>query len=600
MKVGHGTTAGATSAVNLNQTWLLSSGNAGDGRRYQQRFTVNLPTGGLAEDLLVDPATSLHVTALSHSFNALANESSERAEIGSVDGGKGLLITLPLARLIGSIRFRGGVSPAGKTTQLFRTDGDVVAEEAVASRLNAVATFAISDAEVETVAASGTGSQAGKLKLSDKRHEIAIHPQVAHNAFGLSEQLPAGELDVLDSRIVVRLKSSDFIALAVADLTQVNLTTVPENFRLGLRLPLLGPEVFFLPLSFNLNLEVNASAALRGQLADLVQRLKEQLAAEGAGPVPVLPNPLALELVVESDAACRFAVNPFEIHYHLARHSFPAGEPKQVLRFPKDQPQRQQITLHVPTAVILKSATLTLAGDGAAATPSPTLGETVGQLSAMLNAGGTSGLRLNGAHRWATPLDALEPLLCDGCDLLLAGTTPVTQLHLGIVVDRAGQPDGDVLASAAATLREARQRQLLRFTLPKPLLLHAGTYWLLLESREGTAVWYLRPAAGQRVMELRDHAWQGVNTVRDQVGVAAWVPASGSLALDRRFAEITLDGQPLPLLSSDGDWIYNLAPALTATPIAETGLSVRQLSIIAQGPRPLTVYPPRLEFEPPA
>ncbi len=133
MKVLQGLPQGATEAVDLDRTWDLTGSNGGDGRRYQLRFALQLPTGGVAEELVLDASTGLRLKALAYSFNALDAQSPEPAQVSPAGDGTGLLISLPIARLISGIRFRGSVGAGGKTTQLFRADGDAIADEAVAS-----------------------------------------------------------------------------------------------------------------------------------------------------------------------------------------------------------------------------------------------------------------------------------------------------------------------------------------------------------------------------------------------------------------------------------------------------------------------------------
>jgi hypothetical protein len=139
VRVVAGIPDGAAGAVALVGTWLLTTPNDGDGRRYRRSFGVHLPTAGMAEGLGLDPATALRVEALPLAFDALADGAPEPAQVGRIGDGTGLLVTLAVARVIRSVRLRSGVAPEGKTTLLFRTDGDLIAGEPVASWRNPVA-----------------------------------------------------------------------------------------------------------------------------------------------------------------------------------------------------------------------------------------------------------------------------------------------------------------------------------------------------------------------------------------------------------------------------------------------------------------------------
>ncbi len=391
--------------------------------------------------------------------------------------------------------------------------------------------------------------------------------------------------------------ASGFSALVSADLTEVTLATGPENLRLGVGLPALGPEVFFLPLRFESGVQVDAGVELRKQLDDLIQRLREKLADAGANAAPVLPDPLAIDLVVESDAPCRFSISQFGIVYQLARQSFPDGSPKQVLRFPKDQLARRRIELQIPTAVTVTSAMLTLAGDGSADLAGTSGMPTTGQLSATLGAAGASGVRIDGASRWASPVELSEPILCDGWDLLLAGLAADTRLRFELIADLDGSPAGDVLAQAEGALTRPERRRLLRFRFREPVLLPAGSYWLALESAEGAVVWFLDSAPGRAILRLRQRGWEGVAGLADQAGIGVPVAVGGEPSKQRQYPEISLGGMALPLISGEPDWVYELGPALAATNLAGSGLVGLALEVLAAGAKPVTAYPPRIQFD---
>jgi len=587
MELNQATPLGDAAATTLNATWTLATANSSEGLRYRQSFMLTLPTGGLAEELLIDATTSLQLKARHLIFNALDVNPPEAAQVEQFDS-TGLLVTLPVPRLIHSIRFANSLSPSGKTTQLFRTDGDTVSEDPVASHVNSIAKH-------------GKNSK-GKSKNSSKKDSQASekfpHDAIITHNNSLPGGLPSGELDVIDGRILVRLKASAFEPLQSGSITQFNLTTGPENLRIGVRIPALGSELFFIPLTFELDQQVDAGSALHTQLSALIQRLQDKLADEAPtpGPPPTLPDPLTLELAVESDAPCRFTMTQFAIRYRLVRHSFPGGEPKQVLRFANGQPEQQHLSFEIPSSVNLADATLRVAGDGSGPTPGDTLAASSGQLSSLLELTEESGVRLDADHRWSSPIVLTEAMLCGGWNLLLSALSPNTQLHLEIVADNSGVPGGERLAFAEATLQSPHRPQLLRFTLASPLLLQPGGYWLMVESRDGAAVWRLHAQPGARTLPWGGNGGEGM-VIADLAGVANWIASDGPVAATQRFPEITLADQPLPLTRDGNDWVYDLTPALGATTASGTALLSRELDILATGPKPVTIYAPRIEYE---
>jgi hypothetical protein len=304
---------------------------------------------------------------------------------------------------------------------------------------------------------------------------------------------------------------------------------------------------------------------------------------------------LELELVIESDAPCYFTISQFTIHYSLARHSLPSGESKQVLRFAHDQPEQQNLGFEIPGPTTLTQATLRLAGDGSSPDPGNTSTASSGLQSSLLELPDENGLRLDPSHRWSSPLELSEPILSSGLDVLVSALNPNTHLYLEIVADNDGPSGGERLASCDAQLSSPHRPQLLRFTLDTPLLLQPGTYWLMLESREGAAVWRLQPQTNARILPWGENSGEGI-AITDLAGIATWVAANGPAAAPQRFPEITVEGQPLPLTLDGNDWVYDMTSSL-GTSIAGSGLLSKELSILACGPKSVTIYPPRIEYE---
>ncbi len=563
MKISHVVPFGDISATTLNASWAVANRNEGDGLRFKQSFQIELPTGGSAEELLLDTTTALHLESHSLTFNALDDNAPEQVQIKKF-GATGLLATLAVPRLIKSIAFANSLSPEGKSTQLFRTDGDVVSEEPVASFIN---------------------------------------PTKTKDSFSLS--VNKDKLEVTDNRILVQLKGDNFVPLQNESITEFNLTTNPENLRIGLRIPALNTELFYLPLQIESGKAVNASSELHKQLSSLFKRLQEFLDSENTNPGPanVLPDPLELDIVIESDAPCNVTISQFAICYKLVRHSFPNGEAKQVLRFAKDQLEQQQVAFEIPSSVNISEAILKLAGDGAEFSSADTTAASSGLLNQQILATEENALRLDADHRWASPLKLDAAILSGGVILLISTITPATSLYLEIVTDNNGSPGREPLACAESQLSAQAHPQLLNFTLESALLLQPGNYWLKLESREGTAIWDLHEQQDSYVFPWHDINDNSTNNtgLRDIIeglaGVANWIASAGSAALAQRFPEITLAGQPLSLSVNENDWDYDITPVLATLTSTGSILTTIELSVIASGPKPVTVHAPRIEYE---
>lgn len=593
MEIVQAVPAGATAGENLNGDWILDRANPGDGLRFRQGFLIHLPTGGLAEDLILDTGTGLRVTASHLIYNALSENSPERAQL-SAHGSNGVMVTLPVPRLIHSIRFTAAADAAKKTTKLFRTDGEVVSEEAAASHKNLLVSMKLDSGVLGgsnfSFVNNGPGVMAERVEGS-----VQSTPVPGVNS---APTPPPGELGITDSRILVRLANPGFVPLSPALISQFNLSTGPENFRIGVRMPGLGDETFFLPVSFALDQVVDAATALAAQMQDLVKRLVGKLKSnsEAAQPPPRLPDTLSIELVFESDAACTFTVSDFAVRYRLRRQSFPDGAPKQVLRFGAGQPQQQAVIFELPSLAQLLAASVEIAGT-VAGSEDDSLSAT-STFNDLLGSAGHLGLRLDAFHSWASTLTVSNPLLITAWDVLLSPLSAGADLHLELVRDDHGAPAGERLGSARVRA-PAGGIQLLRFTLEGPLVLAAGKYWLRLECRDGAAVWLLREQSDSRVIPWQSDSGDSPAMCTGQAGIAHWVVAAGAAGAPPGRPELTLLGQVLPGQRIDGNFLFDLLPALGTATGGSVGseLLLNTLTLLGVNGKPVTVYPPSIEYD---
>ncbi|MCP4334947.1 MAG: hypothetical protein GY785_20010 [Gammaproteobacteria bacterium] len=586
MRVDRVTPVAGSGQTEFNASWQLINTNSDDALRYRQRFSLALPTAGIAEELLLADTTGLKLKARHLIFDALENSAPERAQLSNA-GNDGVRLILPLARIIHSIRFAGAASSGGKTTQLFRVDGDVIADDPVTSYQNPLprrttnpGTPGNPKIDVELSSQSGHGSDT-------QIHTEALGVVVIDNGLG---GLPGGELGLIDREVIIRLSDTD--PLNADHISKVNLSTGPENLRVMVRLPVLNAEAIALPLVFKLNQQVDCGRALRDQLADLIRRLKEKLTSEPTSTgVPTLPDPLLFELDIESDAPCNFEISDFTIDYQLLRHSFPNGESKQVLRFPGDRLGRQQLTLSLPAGSTLVEGEIRINGNPAegAAGPLPTA---VGALEAAAD---NHGLRTDARHGWSSPLDLSNAVLIRGIDLLMSPLQTGVQLQLELVASIDGLPDGERLGLANGNLGAPGRTRWQRFTFDQNLLLQPDRYWLVLSSREGAAVWYTRPATGSRV--LRTSSEEDGAIAEERAGIANWLAAGGPASAQQKVPEIRLNGQLLDANAEGRELVYDLLPGLASVSGPSGTLLFQDLEVFNNGPKPLTLYPPRIVFE---
>lgn len=593
MEISQATPAGSSSSESLNGSRILDHTNSGPGLRYRQRFLINLPTGGLAEDIIIHASTGLRVKASHLIYNARHNTAPEQALV-TARNGTSLMVNLPVPRLIHSIGFTSATEPWGKTTQLFRTDGEVVTEDAAASHHNSPVSIQINKngarGHTDATATTGVAKLAPGIGVAIDGLTIA--------GFDTAPSAPPGNLGITDSRVVVKLKGTGFASLNAGSISHFNLSTGPENFRIGVRITTLGEEFFFLPLSFLLDQSVDAATELTAQLQDLLKRLTNKLLSdnETSQPPALLPELVPIELAFESDAPCTFSVSQFAVRYRLRRKSFPAGEKKQVLRFNANQPEQQTVSFNLPPMALLSAASVEIAGaagdeaDGSTA-DAPSLNQ-------LLASAGPTGLRLDMFHRWASAVTANEPLLISAWDLLVSTLSENVTLYLELMSDSNGAPTEERLTSAEVNVPTGGTR-LLRFSLPETLLLKAGCYWLRLESRNGSAVWLLREKIGSRIVSWQNGNSDNPATFSEQAGIAKWVVAGGVAGAPTQRPEITLLGQTLPAQRSDTNWVFDLMPALGDTTGSGAGsaLLTKALTLLDVSGSPVTVYPPQIEYD---
>ena len=141
------------------------------------------------------------------------------------------------------------------------------------------------------------------------------------------------ELNAVDRQLVLRQKrGTDGIPLRTAGIETVIVRSVAANIRVGVVLPALSPEVFYLGPDAGTVLTSPATASNIGPaLATLLQGACDRLtdSLEGA----TLPASVSMTLVIESDTPTRATIAGFVLRYRLYRERFDEEAPKHVLDF---------------------------------------------------------------------------------------------------------------------------------------------------------------------------------------------------------------------------------------------------------------------------
>ena len=151
------------------------------------------------------------------------------------------------------------------------------------------------------------------------------------------------------------------IPLPTTGIETVIVRSVAANIRVGVVLPALSPEVFYLGPDAGAVLTNPATASNIGPaLATLLQGACDRLtdSLEGAA----LPASVSMTLVIESDTPTRATIAGFVLRYRLYRERFDEEAPKHVLDFGGEELVTRTVTIDVPRGAALWSATLRMMG----------------------------------------------------------------------------------------------------------------------------------------------------------------------------------------------------------------------------------------------
>lgn len=363
------------------------------------------------------------------------------------------------------------------------------------------------------------------------------------------------------------------IALPVLSLDR---KTDPIGVRIGLVDG--GETVFFWMTALMPGDPVDVGGLLAGALQNLLSRV-----------APPLPATVEVPLVVAADVPCLFELQALAVPYRLAVESLPGGEEKKVLRFEEGRVSSGEVRLRLPAGARVASAVLAAvaslredraleAGAGGAAPAE------------------TSGVRVEPGARAAQAFTPAEAVAVSGVALGLMGLAPGSELRIELQEDSGGEPSGRKLAEGSLAIEQAGERLWATARFPEPVILPAQQHWLLLTAASGGAVWLAR--TGTTPVRLL-----GRPSPKDLEALlhvlSPFSPADGSRPPQ---PELRLGEAVIPATEEPEDRrSYDLTAALNQHLAAQGSAGAVDVPLLFTSivPGMLTVYPPRIVYDPP-
>ncbi len=585
----------------LTARTLLTPAGAAPRVVYRDVSYVRLAPGALAGSLALDAAAcALGGAFTSYDFDALAiAEPTLQASTRSLGGGT-VAVELGAPRRLRSIQVAHGKVPStGYTLEVYRLDGDTPSGQPTTTATNAIETANVVGEAVVVGGAGGGDVVAGATE----------------NAYVL-EARRTFWVDFTDARFALRLKQPGggyVTSLAPGDVDVVSVRSYPSSPRVRVAFPQdpaspVGDPTAAVPVwqaAGEIGGAVPATAgtfdaadALADALARGAARLADavQASASAASPVPPLPPTIDVALVIESDAPCRFQPAGFAVAYRPVTSAFASGEEKATVRFAGAGAAASAPSVRLPGGATVVSAELR-------ATPSLRTGRPGGVDAAAASAPPTSraGIRVGAGRQAAQVVQPDAALEATG---FLLGVIPLddgVELHAALVEDAGGAPAGRVLAEGTLATGVPGRPAWLSWRLDAPLVVTTARHWVRLAAASGEAVWLSAAGSGPACALADDGSTLATLTDRDLmvlpvVGAGANGGPPGDAAPRLDVAGMSVSASA----GADGRLVYDLAAALTAALTGQPPGAVVEvpLSFASPAPGSLTVYPPRIEFEP--
>jgi hypothetical protein len=466
------------------------------------------------------------------------------------DLGQAVVVSLDAPRRVRSIRLTANAPGTGQTIDLYRLDGNAVAEK-------------------PTVSAA-------------LQNRFAKIPDT---------------VDFTDLRFAIRLRNAGGqpLDLNPAHVSEVGVRAYPTTPRLGIApADALGQSTSVATLRGEIGKSASTGTFDLGEaLAAALQRYFDALRA--ASPDAPLANPLDVALVIASDAPFRLQTTSFAITARLVQVSFASKAEKQVLRFTGGQMTLQSTSIALPHGAIVHAASLRAV-------------ESFGRDRAPALAGGgmpsgsldrTTGIAVD-TTRWTiqqfVPSGAIT---ATGVAFGLLPLLEQTSLQVEIQEDWQGSPSGKRVADGTIFLDRVGAPGWVTLRLPDPITLPTRPHWLIVRAASGRAVWLTH--AGSAPLGLLDGSTfiplAGLETryvfivPRTIVGN----PAPSSTLVIGNAVLTSIPG-------ADGAITYDLTAALNAAlHDAAPGQAMMPMLITITAtsslPGLLTLYPPHVEYD---
>jgi hypothetical protein len=562
MDVTQGTPDGAPLS-SINGDWVLAY-DAATGR-FARRFAFALLTGGLADELRWQPQTGFTLSLPTFDYDASASGAPESATVAN-SGADSVRVTFPMPRTLLRVKVAG--AQASDVIEAHRVDGDVITDDAFAD--------------------------------------------ASHGTTGAT-------LNAADRQLVLRQKRAGAaVTLRATDIAQLVVRSPAASVRVGIVLPALGSEVFYLgPDAGAVLTQPTVATQLGPALAALLQGASDRLgdALEG----DLLPGSIAMTLVVESDTPAQAHISGFVLRYRLYRGRFTDQAPKRLFEFGGGSLTTRQLAIDVPRGAALWSATLRMMGpfsEPGGDDPGGTGGEAEDEPAPLAAPASDLGVELHVGETAATRMTLQQAALVQGATVELVALADVGAGRVRLHRDADGSP-GETLGERPFAPLPAGIRRVVRVDFDRPSVVGEGRAWVAVQCDDGALLWLTNnpsPAtAGSRVLRRAagEIVWAAVGAASDR-GAAASLTTASEAGADAAVGPPAFHGvrlylenkrlrgaAPAPGSPGDKETRFNIVGAVQQIVQSGAGSSVPvTLSLMSNERGRVTVYPPEFEFDP--
>ncbi|MGE0416245.1 MAG: hypothetical protein AB7O80_05515 [Acetobacteraceae bacterium] len=516
----------------------------GAARRYRRTVRISIPTGGQAQQMEILDGTSLHIAFSARTFDAKAGSEPEQATLTS--GSDGLVLHLPVARKVSRVRLTSSIS--GDQVAAFRFDGPVVSDEAVA---------------------------------------VATH--------GANGAL----LNVTDTQLILRRRrASTDLTLTAGDVASVTIAVDPVQPRVAFSI--VGDsegEVVLPPDTDATGAPIIANSAAWGPRFGAA--LNAQLARLAAN-VPALPEPLLVDLIVESDTPCTAAVTSFGLDYALIRTGFADGPAKQVLRFAGGRNDTKAVSITLPPQSTALSATLRLTMPGATAPASVRKAAVAAgdeSVASTVTTSVTQGVGIIPGRPAAARMTLSAATVVTGAEIVLGAIETPAEVTATLWDDDNGRPGQHLADSSVATIAMARPAGV-PLTFAPSVTVPGGPVWLGVSVRRGRVVLGLVTNDGGLVATGDGAVWSLLASATGQTAAAHLLApgANGGASVGAGGFVVSINGTPLALTADGSTRSAEFSGLLNALPAPRP--STLSVTIRSSTSGVVTVDPPELRYVP--